>query len=123
MRVVYVANARKQHGRNGMKFLLETELYPHAPIERLKELITEQLARRSQDQNEDLRSVRVEAAYGVLGRRGAIAILDAPDADTLQRVLVQAPLFHFEKMTVTALVDLSKSLSLMADSAERRAGS
>jgi hypothetical protein len=42
----------------------------------------------------------VEAAYGVLGRRGAVAILDAPDADTLQRVLVLAPLFHFERMKV-----------------------
>lgn len=105
-----------------MKFLLETELFPNAPIERLKELISAQLMRRVEDQSEDLRSVRIEAAYGVLGRRGIIAILDAPDADVLQRVLVSAPLFHFEKMTVTPLVDLNKSLSLMADSAELHAG-
>jgi muconolactone delta-isomerase len=64
----------------------------------------------------------VEAAYGVLGRRGAVAILDAPDADTLQRVLVLAPLFHFERMKVTPLVDLAQSLSLMAEAAERQAG-
>jgi muconolactone delta-isomerase len=104
-----------------MKFLLETELFPNAPIERLKELIMAQLTRRTQDQSEDLRSVRVEVAYGVLGRRGIVAILDAPDADALQRVLVGAPLFHFEKMTVTPLVDLNKSLALMADSAELHA--
>ncbi len=105
-----------------MKFLLETELHPHAPLERLQELISEQLARRGADTSEALRAVKVEAAYGVLGRRGAIVILDAPDADTLQSVLIQAPLFHFEKMTVTPLVDLKNSLSLIAATAGKRAG-
>ena len=61
--------------------------------------------------------MRLEAAYGVLGRRGAIAIFDAPDAEALQQVLVYAPLFHFEKMTVTPLVDLNESLVMMADAA------
>ena len=63
--------------------------------------------------------MKVDAAYGVLGRRGAIAILDAPDAETLQKVLVFAPLFHFEKMTITPLVDLTVSLTLMAEAAEK----
>jgi muconolactone delta-isomerase len=104
-----------------VKFLLETEVFPTAPIERLKELLTAQLTRRSKDQGQDLASVRVDAAYGVLGRRGAIAILDAPDADALQRVLVSAPLFHFESMKVTPLVNLAESLRLMGDAAEKHA--
>lgn len=104
-----------------MKFLLETEIFETAPLERLKELICAQLSRRGQNEGEDLHAVRVEAAYGVLGRRGIVAILDAPDADTLQGVLVTAPLFHFETMKVTPLVDLNRSLSLMAESAAARA--
>ena len=103
-----------------LKFLLETELFANAPIERLNDLITAQLTRRARDDGSDLASVRVEAAYGVLGRRGAVAILEAPDAETLQRVLVFAPLFHFEKMTVTPLVDLTQSLKFMAEAAEKQ---
>jgi muconolactone delta-isomerase len=106
-----------------MKFLLETEIFAEAPVERLKDLITAQLARRSKGQagqgDGALQAVRVDVAYGVLGRRGAVAIIDAPDADTLQKVLVFAPLFHFEKMTVTPLVDLTQSLTLMAEAAEK----
>jgi muconolactone delta-isomerase len=103
-----------------MKFLLETEIFAEAPVERLKDLITAQLARRAKGQGDgELQAVRVEAAYGVLGKRGAVAILEAPDAETLQKVLVFAPLFHFEKMTVTPLVDLTQSLMLMAEAAEK----
>lgn len=100
-----------------MKFLLETEFFPGAPVERLKELIERQMNRRNAEPDPALAQVKVDCAYGVLGRRGAIAILDAPDAETLQRVLIGAPLFHFEKMQVTPLVDLSLSLSLMAKAA------
>jgi len=100
-----------------MKFLVETEVFAEAPVDRLKDLITAQLARRSKGYGES--PVKVEAAYGVLGRRGAVAIVDAPDADTLQAILVNAPLFHFEKMVVTPLVDLPTSLKLMADAAEK----
>lgn len=116
------AAIERERLKKAMKFLLETELFPSAPIERLKELITAQMNRRAEDRSEDLRAVRVEAAYGVLGRRGIVAILDAPDADALQQVLLSAPLFHFEKMTVTPLVDLNKSLILMAETAELRSG-
>ena len=103
-----------------MKFLLETEVFAEAPVERLHELITAQLARRAKGPGGDgPQAVKVDAAYGVLGRRGAIAILDAPDAEALQKVLVFAPLFHFEKMTITPLVDLTTSLTLMAEAAEK----
>jgi len=102
-----------------MKFLLETEVFAEAPVERLSELITAQLARRAKGQDDGPQAVKVDAAYGVLGRRGAVAILDAPDAETLQKVLVFAPLFHFEKMTITPLVDLTTSLTLMAEAAEK----
>jgi hypothetical protein len=102
-----------------MKFLLETEVFAEAPVERLSELITAQLARRAKGQGDGPQAVKVDAAYGVLGRRGAVAILDAPDAETLQKVLVFAPLFHFEKMTITPLVDLTNSLTLMAEAAEK----
>jgi len=102
-----------------MKFLLETEIFAEAPVERLSELITSQLARRSKGHGDGPQAVKVDAAYGVLGRRGAIAILDAPDAETLQEVLVFAPLFHFEKMTITPLVDLTTSLTLMAEAADK----
>jgi hypothetical protein len=102
-----------------MKFLLETEVFAEAPVERLHELITSQLARRSKGHGDSPQAVKVDAAYGVLGRRGAIAILDAPDAETLQKVLVFAPLFHFEKMVTTPLVDLTTSLTLMAEAAEK----
>ena len=100
-----------------MKFLLETEFFPNAPVDRLNELIERQIARSAKRKKEGGGPVRLEAAYGVLGRRGAIAIFEAPDAEALQQVLVYAPLFHFEKMTVTPLVDLNKSLVMMADAA------
>jgi muconolactone delta-isomerase len=101
-----------------MKFLVETEIFPSAPVEKLNDLITIQLNRRAKGYGEGLEQIKVECAYGVLGKRGSIFIVEAPDAETLQRLLVFAPLFHFEKMQVTPLVDLPLTLKLMGEAAE-----
>jgi muconolactone delta-isomerase len=96
-----------------MKFLVETEFLPNAPVERLPELIERtkgQVARQDTP-------VVVECVYGVLGRRGAVAICEAPDAESLQKLLVSAPLFHFETMKVTPLVDFGTTIDALRDSA------
>ena len=100
-----------------MKFLVETEIFPTVSVDSIERLITRQLERRARGFGPGLEDVKVELAYGVVGRRGAIFIVEAPDAETLQRLLVFAPLFHFEKMTVTPLVDLAHSLQLMSEAA------
>jgi muconolactone delta-isomerase len=102
-----------------MKFLVETEIFANAPVDRFNDLVTMQLNRRAKGYGEGLEQIKVECAYGVLGKRGSFFIVEAPDAETLQKLLVFAPLFHFEKMTVTPLVDLSVSLRLMGESADR----
>ena len=47
-----------------MKFLLETEVFAEAPVERLSELITAQLARRAKGQGDGPQAVKVDAACG-----------------------------------------------------------
>ena len=62
-------------------------------------------------------SVKIECVYGVAGRRGAIAICDAADVESLHQLLATAPLFHFERFTVTPLVSFEESLTAMSAAA------
>lgn len=96
-----------------MKFLVESEIFPEAPIERLAEALERTKAQVARGDT----PVQVEAVYGVLGKRGAIAICDAPDGESLHRLLASAPLFHFERFTVTPLVSFEASLTAMAEAA------
>lgn len=96
-----------------MKFLVESEIFPDAPLERLAEALERTKAQIARTDT----PVTIECAYGVLGRRGAVAICDAPDAETLHALLAAAPLFHFERFVVTPLVALDASLSSMSAAA------
>lgn len=101
-----------------MKFLLETELHAHVPVELVARLIELHFQRRAARGANPPDGVKVDVAYGVVGKRGVVAILDAPDADALQRVLTGAPLFHYETMKVTPLCSASASLEGVAASAQ-----
>jgi muconolactone delta-isomerase len=96
-----------------MKFLVESEIFPGAPIAQLAEALerTKKHVTRSDS------PVKVECVYGVAGRRGAIAICDAADADSLHQLLATAPLFHFERLTVTPLVSFEESVTVMSAAA------
>ena len=100
-----------------MKFLLETELHSHVPVELVAKLIELHFKRRTARGTDPQDGVKVDVAYSVVGKRGAVAILDAPDADTLQKVLTDAPLFHYETMKVTPLCNAASSLEGFASSA------
>ncbi|MDA0369747.1 MAG: hypothetical protein O2995_15310 [Proteobacteria bacterium] len=100
-----------------MKFLVETELYQTVPLAQIEGLVAKQLDRSRTGYGPGLDQIKVEFSYGVAGRRGAVFVVDAPDAESLQRLLVNAPLFHFETMKVTPLVDLRVSLGLIAETA------
>ena len=96
-----------------MKFLVQSDVFPEAPVERLAELFERtrgQVARGDSP-------VQVECAYGVLGGRGAVAIVDAPDAESLHALLTSAPLFCFERFTVTPLVAFDAFLTGMSTAA------
>ena len=96
-----------------MKFLVQSDVFPEAPVERLAELFERtrgQVARGDSP-------VKVECAYGVLGGRGAVAIVDAPDAESLHALLTSAPLFCFERFTVTPLVAFDAFLTGMSTAA------
>jgi muconolactone delta-isomerase len=96
-----------------MKFLVESEIYPDASIERLADALERTKAQVARSDS----GVEVECVYGVAGRRGAIAICNAPDAESLHRLLVSAPLFHFERFTITPLVSFEASLTAMSEAA------
>jgi muconolactone delta-isomerase len=98
-----------------MKFLVESEIFPEAPVE----LLAEALERTKGQVGRSDSGVVVECVYGVLGRRGAVAICEAPDGETLHRLLASAPLFHYERFTVTPLVSFEESLTAMAQAAAR----
>lgn len=96
-----------------MKFLVQSDVFPEAPVDRLAELFERtrgQVARGDSP-------VKVECAYGVLGGRGAVAIVDAPDAESLHALLTTAPLFCFERFTVTPLVAFDAFLTGMSTAA------
>jgi muconolactone delta-isomerase len=96
-----------------MKFLVQSDVFPEAPVDRLAELFERtrgQVARGDSP-------VKVECAYGVLGGRGAVAIVDAPDAESLHALLTSAPLFCFERFTVTPLVAFDAFLTGMSTAA------
>ena len=101
-----------------MKFLLETELHPNVPVELVAKLIALHFKRRTDRGANPADGVKVDVAYSVIGKRGAVAILDAPDADALQKVLTNAPLFHYETMKVTPLCSAAASLESVAASAQ-----
>lgn len=96
-----------------MKFLVETELFPTAPTASIPDL----LARTQAHVASERPDVIVDVVYGVAGRRGSVAICDAPDAASLHDVLARAPLFHHESIRVTALVPFGPALDAMAASA------
>ena len=101
-----------------MKFLVQSDVFPEAPVDRLAELFERtrgQIARADSP-------VIVECAYGILGGRGAVAVVDAPDAESLHALLTSAPLFCFERFTVTPLVGFPAFLDGMAAAARAAAG-
>ena len=96
-----------------MKFLVRSDVPVHVSGKRLAELF-----RRTRDQvGRGDTGVTVEAVYGILGGRGAIAICDTPDAETLHAFLTAAPLFHFERFSVTPLVSFDAFLDGMINAA------
>lgn len=101
-----------------MKFLLETELHADVPVELVPKLIELHFKRRAARGANPADGVKVDVAYGVIGKRGVVAILDAQDADALQKVLTNAPLFHYETMKVTPLCSAATSLESVAESAQ-----
>jgi muconolactone delta-isomerase len=96
-----------------MKFLVESEIFPDAPLEPLADALERTKGQVTRPDS----PVRVECVYGVAGRRGAIAICEAPDAESLHLLLVSAPLFHFERFTITPLVSFEASLTAMSEAA------
>lgn len=101
-----------------MKFLVHSDVFPEAPVERLAELFEQTRGQISRTDS----PVKVECAYGILGGRGAVAIVDAPDAESLHALLTSAPLYCFERFTITPLVSFTAFLDGMAGAARAAAG-
>lgn len=101
-----------------MKFLVHSDVFPEAPVDRLAELFERTRGQVSRGDS----PVKLECAYGILGGRGAVAIVDAPDAESLHALLTSAPLFCFERFTVTPLVAFPAFIDGMAAAARAAAG-
>lgn len=96
-----------------MKFLVESDISLTVPAERLVRL----LERTKRHVGEAANGVSVDCVYGILGGRGAVAICDAADGETLHALLTSAPLFHFEHFTITPLVAFDAFLDGMLKAA------
>jgi hypothetical protein len=96
-----------------MKFLVQSEIALTVPPERLAGLLERT---RNQVGRGDTR-VSIDCVYGILGGRGAVAICEAPDAETMNAMLTDAPLFHFERFTIIPLVSFDAFLDGMIKAA------
>ncbi len=96
-----------------MKFLVQSDITLDIPPERLTSL----LERTKAHVGGPAPGVSIECVYGIVGGRGAVAICEATDGETLHALLTNAPLFHFEHFTITPLVAFDAFLDGMLKAA------